>query len=186
LLRTPQDALELLRRDRVLTLTPAGRLRSLVGEIAGDVRGSWWGHPQGGLIYSIATALEDSPEVLGAKLVRGKVTFVHRALWPQLVRVVLDPEWRRGAESRLPAPARQLLAEVEREGTLRLEGRAPARLDLEKRGLVLAASEHTDSGRHAVVLRSWDDWAPAALRKNARLLDFAQALAELRSAGLTL
>ncbi len=121
LLRTPQDALELLRRDRVLTLTPAGRLRSLVGEIAGEVRGSWWGHP-----------------------------------------------------------------EVEREGTLRLEGRAPARLDLEKRGLVLAASEHTDSGRHAVVLRSWEDWAPAALRKKARLLDFAQALAELRSAGLTL
>ncbi len=186
LLRTPQDALELLRRDRVLTLTPAGRLRSLVGEIAGEVRGSWWGHPQGGLIYSIATALEDSPEVLGAKLVRGKVTFVHRALWPQLVRVVLDPEWRRGAESRLPAPARQLLAEVEREGTLRLEGRAPARLDLEKRGLVLAASEHTDSGRHAVVLRSWEDWTPAALRKEARRLDFAQALAELRSAGLTL
>jgi hypothetical protein len=186
LLRTPQDALELLRRDRVLTLTPAGRLRSLVGEIAGEVHGSWWGHPQGGLIYSIATALEDSPEVLGAKLVRGKVTFVHRVLWPQLARVVLDPEWRRAAGSKLAAPARQLLAEVEREGTLRLEGRAPARLELEKRGLVLAASEHTDSGRHAIVLRAWKDWAPAALRKKARRLGFAQALAEIRSAGLTL
>jgi len=186
LLRTPQDALELLRRDRVLTLTPAGRPRSLVGEIAGEVRGSWWGHPRGGLIFSIASALEDSPEVLGAKLVRGKVTFVHRALWPQLARVVLDPEWRQAAASRLPAPARQLLDEVEREGTLRLEGRAPARLELEKRGLVLAASEHTDSGRHAVVLRSWHEWAPAALRKKARRLDFGPALAELRSAGLTL
>ena len=186
LLRTPQDALDLLRQDRVLTLTPAGRPRSLVGEIAGVVSGSWWGHPQGGLIFSIASALEESPEVLGAKLVRGKVTFVHRTLWPQLLRVVLDPRWRKDAQSRLPAPARQLLAEVDREGTLRIEGRAPARLELEKRGLVLAASEHTDSGRHAIVLRSWKDWAPAALRKKARLLDFADALAELRSAGLSL
>jgi hypothetical protein len=186
LLRTPQEALELLRRDRVLTLTPAGRPRSLVGEIAGEVRGSWWGHPRGGLIYSIATALEDSPEVLGAKLVRGKVAFVHEALWPQLVRVVLDPEWRRTASSRLPAPASQLLAEVERDGTLRLEGRAPARLELEKRGLLIAASEHTASGRHAIVLRSWQEWAPAPLRKKARGLDFPDSLAELRSAGLTL
>ena len=147
LLRTAQDALDLLRRERVLTLTPAGGPRSLVGEIAGEVRGSWWGHPQGSLIYSIATALEESPEVLGAKLVRGKVTFVHSALWPKLLRVVLDPEWRRGAERALPTAARQLLAEVEREGTLRLQGRAPARLELEKRGLVLATSEHTASGR---------------------------------------
>ena len=186
LLRTPQDALDLLRRDRVLTLTPAGRPRSLVGEIAGELRGSWWGHPQGGLIFSIATALEDSPEVLGAKLVRGKVTFVHRTLWPQLLRVVLDPLWQKDARSKLPAPARQLLAEVDREGTLRLEGRAPARLELEKRGLVLAASEHTDSGRHAIVLRSWEEWAPAAMRKKARALKLDAALAELRSAGLTL
>ena len=186
MLRTPAEALDLLREERVLTLTPTGGPRSLVGEIAGAVRGSWWGHPQGGLIYSIAAALEDSPEVLGAKLVRGKVAFVHRSLWPQLARVVLDPDWRRTAEKALAAPARQLLAEVEREGKLRLEGRAPARLDLEKRALVLGSSEHTESGRHAVVLRSWQDWAPAPLRKEARRLRFESALAELRAAGLTL
>jgi len=186
LLRTAQDALKLLRRERVLTLTPAGRPRSLVGEIAGEVRGSWWGHPDGKLIYSIATHLEDSPEVLGAKLVNGKVSFVHRGLWPQLVRVVLDAGWRRRASSRLPAPARQLLAAVERAGTLRPEGRAPARRELEERALVLASSEHTESGRHAVLLRSWEDWAPPALRKEARGLKLDDALAELRQAGLTL
>jgi hypothetical protein len=170
----------------VLTLTPAGRPRSLVGEIAGEVRGSWWAHPEGGLIFAIASELEDSSEVLGAKLVNGKVSFVHRSLWPQLVRVVLDPGWKRGATTRLPAPARQLLAAVERAGTLRPEGRAPARRELEKRGLVLASSEHTDSGRHTVLLRSWKDWAPAPLRKEARALKLDEALAELRSAGLTL
>jgi hypothetical protein len=111
---------------------------------------------------------------------------VHSALWPQLLRVVLDPEWRRGAEKALPTAARQLLAEVEREGTLRLQGRAPARLELEKRGLVLATSEHTPSGRHAVVLRSWTDWARPAVEKKARALDLARALVDLRAAGLTL
>jgi len=186
MLTTAAAALDLLRKERVLTLTPAGAPRSLVREIAGEVRGSWWGHPRGGLIFAIASALEDSPEVLGAKLVRGKVTFVHRSLWPHLLRVVLDPDWRASAEKALSAPARQLLAEVTREGKLRLEGRAPARLDLEKRALVLASSEHTESGRHAVVLRSWDEWAPAEAAKQARRLEFAGALAELRAAGLTL
>lgn len=186
MLRSAEEALHLLRRERVLTLTPAGRPRSLVGEIAGKVRGSWWAHPRGGIIFSIASALEDSPEVLGAKLVEGKVAFVHSALWPQLLRVVLDPEWRKRAEAGLRAPARQLLAQVERDGKLRLEGRVPARADLEKRALVLASSEHTSSGRHAVVLRSWAEWAPPAVRKQARALDFDAALADLHAAGLTL
>jgi len=186
LLRTASEALELLRRQRVVTLTPSPGLKSLVGEIAGEVRGSWWGHPQGRLVFAIASALEDSPEVLGGKLVGGKVAFVHRDLWPQLVRVVLDPDWKRAASKGLSAPAKQLLTEVERKGKLRLDGRAPARLPLEKRGLVLSTSEHTESGRHAVVLRSWSDWAPDAVRKAARALDLEQASAELRSAGVTI
>jgi hypothetical protein len=186
MLRNAEEALDLLRRERVVALTPAPGVRSLVGEIAGDVRGSWWGHPQGGLIYSIATALEDSPEVLSGKLVRGKVAFVHRALWPAIVRVVLDASWRRAAEKGLSTPAKQLLAEVERNGTLRLDGRAPARLELEKRGLLLTTSEHTPTGKHAVVLRSWRHWARADIRKAARALDLESARAELRSAGVIL
>jgi hypothetical protein len=184
LLRTAAEALDLLRRERVLTLTPLPGLRSLVGEIAGEVRGSWWAHPSGRLIFSVASALEDSPEVLGGKLVQGKVAFVHRKLWPSLVRVVLDPGWRTAATKGLTAPARQLLTEVQRKGRLRLDGRAPARLALEKRVLVLSTSEHTESGRHAVVLRSWDDWAPAAVRKAAQAIDFERAVAELGGAGL--
>jgi len=186
LLRTAAEALDLLRRERVLTLTPLPGLRSLVGEIAGEVRGSWWAHPSGRLIFFVASALEDSPEVLGGKLVQGKVAFVHRKLWPSLVRVVLDPGWRTAAAKGLTAPARQLLTEVERKGRLRLDGRAPARLALEKRVLVLSTSEHTESGRHAVVLRSWDDWAPAAVRKAAKAIDFERAVAQLGAAGLTI
>jgi len=175
-----------VRRERVVALTPVPGVRSLVGEVAGEVSGSWWGHPKGGLIYSIATALEDSPEVLSAKLVRGKVAFVHRALWPSLLSVVLDSSWRPAGVKALSTPAKQLLAEVARKGTLRLEGRAPARIELEKRGLLIATSEHTPSGRHAVVLRSWNAWAPPDVRKAARALDPERARSELQAAGVTI
>ena len=65
-------------------------------------------------------------------------------------------------------------------------GKGAQAVELEKRALVLATSEHMASGRHAVVLRSWTDWAPPTLRKKARALDLARALDDLRAAGLTL
>jgi hypothetical protein len=180
------EALAILRKERVLSLTDTRGLKSLVGEILGKVHGSWWGHPEGARVYEIATELERSHEVLGAKLVDGKVAFVHRALWPHLLRVVTDAGWRHERQRGLSQPARQLLAQVEKDGKLALQGRAPARADLEKRALLLSSSEHTPAGRHAVVLRSWEDWASDELKQEAKTLDFAAALAELRAAHLTL
>jgi len=75
---------------------------------------------------------------------------------------------------------------VEKDGKLALQGRAPARGDLEKRALLLSSSEHTPAGRHAVVLRSWDDWATDDLRQEAKALEFDAALAQVRAAHLTL
>jgi hypothetical protein len=185
-LRTVEEALDVLRRERVLALTDTEGVRSLVGEVIGKVRGSWWGHPKGKLVYSIATRLDHSGEALGAKLVRGKVAFVHRSLWPTLFRVVTDPGWRRGAEAGLPSPARKLLARVEKDGRVALPGRAPERAELEKRGLVLSSSEHTASGRHEVVLQSWEAWAPAEVRRSAAALRLDSALTELRARGITI
>jgi hypothetical protein len=185
-IRTIEDALDLLRRERVLALTETAGVRSLVGEVIGKVRGSWWGHPKGKLVYSIATRLDDSGDVLGAKLVRGKVAFVHRSLWPALVRVVTDPSWRREAERGLPPGARELLARVEKQGRLPLATRDGARGHLEKRALVLSSSEHTPSGRHEVVLRSWEDWAEPELRRSAAAVPLDEARAELREAGITI
>jgi hypothetical protein len=180
------EALAFLRKERVLSLTDTRGLRSLVGEVLGKVHGSWWGHPEGGRVYAIASELERSHEVLGAKLVDGKVAFVHRALWPHLLRVVTDPGWRQERQRGLTQPARQLLAQVEKDGKLALQGRAPARGELEKRALLLSSSEHTPAGRHAVVLRSWHDWGTDDLKREAQSLDFDAALAELRAARLTL
>jgi hypothetical protein len=52
--------------------------------------------------------------------------------------------------------------------------------------LLLSSSEHTPAGRHAVVLRSWEDWATDELKQEAKGLDFDASLAELRAAHLTL
>src|SRR5204863_4845079 len=65
-----------------------GPVPSLAEAIAGGpIRGSWWGHPKGQEIFRVAEAISDSDDVLVCKLVEGKVTYVHRRLWPALVKL---------------------------------------------------------------------------------------------------
>ena len=56
--------------------------------IAGErVRGSWWAHPKGRVIFRVSSELDDDPDVLITKLVSGKITYVDRSLWPAVVTV---------------------------------------------------------------------------------------------------
>jgi len=65
-----------------------GPLPNVAEMIAGEsIRGSWWGHPAGHAIFAALNSLAASPDVVRTRLVRGKVTLVHRRLWPALVRV---------------------------------------------------------------------------------------------------
>ena len=83
---TPEAA---LARWGLLLLSDA-RYPSLASVIAGaPVRGSWWGHPKGRAIFNASCALERDAEA--PKLVNGKVTFVHRRLWPALAGAGLGP-----------------------------------------------------------------------------------------------
>ena len=49
------------------------------------MRGSWWAHPKGNEIFLLSRAIRESPEVLVCRIAGGKVTYVHRNLWPALV-----------------------------------------------------------------------------------------------------
>ena len=49
------------------------------------MRGGWWSHPKGREIFRLTRAIRESPEVLVCRVVGGKVTYVHRHLWPALV-----------------------------------------------------------------------------------------------------
>ncbi len=61
---------------------------SLTVTIAGSpIRGSWWGHPKGHDIYAVLQKIEKSKALLTCTLANGKVTYIHRRLWPAFVRM---------------------------------------------------------------------------------------------------
>jgi len=85
---TPKQALAFVKRHGAVLQSARGELPSLAEEIAGEpIRGSWWAHPKGGEIFAASEALGDSDDVLVCKLAGGKVTYVHRRLWPALVKL---------------------------------------------------------------------------------------------------
>lgn len=64
-----------------------GPVPSLIQAIVGSaIKGNWWSHPRGKEIFNITRAVRGSDQVLVCRLVAGKVTLVHRRLWPALVR----------------------------------------------------------------------------------------------------
>jgi hypothetical protein len=170
-------ALGLLENVGFLMLADA-HLPSVASLVAGGpVRGSWWGHPSGHAIFATSEALADHPDVATAKVVSGKVTYVHRRLWPALLAVATAREpWQlRG----LSPSARALLARVDRHGTVRTDetpGRSlgDAARELEARLLVHGESIHTERGAHAKVVESWKAWAKRA-RAPSKALPAARA-----------
>jgi hypothetical protein len=85
---SPRQGLAFVKRHGVVLQAARGPVPSLAEAIAGGpIRGSWWGHPKGHEIFRVAEAICESPEVLVCKLVDGKVTYIHRRLWPALVKL---------------------------------------------------------------------------------------------------
>jgi hypothetical protein len=76
-----------VRKHGVVLVSGKGPVPRLVDVLAGEtVRGSWWGHPRSRRIFNALQAVVESDDVLVCRLVQGKVTLVHRRLWPALVR----------------------------------------------------------------------------------------------------
>jgi len=86
---TPDDALAFVERHGIVCeASRRGGVPSLVDAIAGEaVRGNWWSHPRSRAIFAATRAVRDSADVLVCRLVDGKITFVHRRLWPALARI---------------------------------------------------------------------------------------------------
>jgi len=85
------DPVGFVARHGVVLASGKGPVPSLSEAVAGEpIRGSWWSHPKGKEIFSALGIVADSPDVLCFRLVEGKITFVHRRLWPALVRVAED------------------------------------------------------------------------------------------------
>jgi hypothetical protein len=83
-----QEAIAFVREHGIVLESARGPVPSLAAAIAGGpVNGSWWSHPNAREIFQVTRALRASDAVLVCRLVGSKITFVHRSLWPALVRV---------------------------------------------------------------------------------------------------
>jgi hypothetical protein len=85
---TPRQAMNFIRYHGVVLEAAKGLEPSLAEHVAGEpIRGSWWGHPKGHEIYELTMKVHDSEAVLTCTLARGRITYVHRRLWPPFVRM---------------------------------------------------------------------------------------------------
>jgi len=84
---TTRQALAFVRKHGIVLESARGRVPSLAEAVAGGpIRGSWWTHSKGREIFAITRAVRHSRDVLVCRLAGGKITYVHRRLWPRVVR----------------------------------------------------------------------------------------------------
>ena len=80
------QALAWVKKCGIAVESARATVPSLAQVVAGEpMRGSWWAHPKGNEIFVLSRAIRRSPDVLVCRLVDGKITYVHRRLWPALV-----------------------------------------------------------------------------------------------------
>jgi hypothetical protein len=155
-------------------------IQILTGEFP---HGSWWSHPEANRIYRVLQDVEAHPDLVSTKLLSGKVTFVHRALWPALLAVAAAREpWQ--LTGLLPT-AVQWLAAWDQAVLSGAEPPQPSRTVLkqvEPRLLALGASVHTDHGRHETRLEPWSSWATRAGTPFPSPLPIAEAKLALATA----
>ena len=85
---TGQEAIRFVDMHGIVLEAAHGPIPCLVEEIAGErIRGSWWSHPKAHAIHRLTGEVRRSNLVHVCRLVKGKVTLVHRRLWPALVRL---------------------------------------------------------------------------------------------------
>ena len=84
----PKEVIAFVKRHGIVLQAARGVVPNLAEAIAGEpIRGSWWGHAKGRTIFRATQTVCESSEILVCKLIDGKVTYVHRRLWPALVKL---------------------------------------------------------------------------------------------------
>ncbi|MCU1272816.1 MAG: hypothetical protein JWO48_247 [Bryobacterales bacterium] len=151
-----QLVLATLKQHALLLQTDA-RLPNVCALVTGGpVIGSWWAHPQNHDIFRVTGALAEHPDVLVAKLVSGKITYVDRALWSALVTIGSARErWQLESLSRA---GRSLLAQVDIADVETDRQLAKPASELERFLLIYSEQFHTEAGSHSRCLESWKRW----------------------------
>ena len=160
------QAMRVLKQSGLLMQADAS-LPSVVTLVVGQpIRGSWWGHPAGDAIHVLNNQLKEHADVIAARLVSRKITYVHRMLWPELFGVVTAGEpWQRSGISTL---TRRIIQRVESKGSVRTDlddlfancstsERRAAMGEVEERLLLHSSDLHTERGTHAKLLQTWEE-----------------------------
>ena len=82
-----EEALSFVETEGIVLESAHGRVPTFADFVAGERVTRWWSHAKGRLIFALTRAIRDSPDVLTCRLIDGKVTYVHRRLWPALVKL---------------------------------------------------------------------------------------------------
>jgi hypothetical protein len=82
-----EEALSFVETNGIVLESAHGRVQTFADFVAGERVTSWWSHPKGRLIFALTRALRDSPDVLTCRFIDNKITYVHRRLWPALVKL---------------------------------------------------------------------------------------------------
>ncbi len=83
---TDDDAMILVKSAGILLESARGPVPNLADTVAGEsINGSWWKHSKGHQIFQLTRSIRNSPHILVCRLVLGKITYVHKRLWPALV-----------------------------------------------------------------------------------------------------
>jgi hypothetical protein len=81
-------ALAFVRQHGIVLVSAKGSAPRLTEAIAGEpIKGSWWAHSKSHQIFAVLQKLEASPDILVCRFMSGRVTFVHRRLWPAIVKL---------------------------------------------------------------------------------------------------
>ncbi len=83
-----KQTLDFIRYYGVVLEAARGIEPSLAERVAGEkIKGNWWGHPKGHAIYELTQKVHDSKAVLICTLAKGRITYIHRRLWPSFAKL---------------------------------------------------------------------------------------------------
>jgi hypothetical protein len=80
-------ALSFVETNGIVLESAHGRVPTFADFVAGERVSRWWSHPKGRLIFKLTRELRDSPDVLTCRFIDNKITYIHRRLWPALVKL---------------------------------------------------------------------------------------------------
>src|SRR5688572_446734 len=82
------ELLEVIEARGLLPMHDANTLSATSILAKEPVHGSWWSHPKANEMYRVISEIDEHHDVTVVKLLGGKLTFVHRRLWPALFAAV--------------------------------------------------------------------------------------------------